>query len=413
MNKQPRAIVLGGTSPHISLIERLQKRGYFTILLDYYENPPAKAAADKHIQESTLDEEKVLTVAKEEAADLVISACVDQANVTACYVGEKLGLPIPYSYRTALEVTDKGLMKEKMVKNRIPTARHFYLNRESAIGDMDLTYPVMVKPADACGSAGVKKVLHPEELQGHLENALTVSRGNKAVVEEYKEGTEISIYSFIKNKKTHIVMATERFSITDGPEEVLKCYATLAPATLTKATEEKLITIIDKIVESFGIDNTALHVQAFIDGEDINIIEFAPRVGGGVSYQTILQNTGFDIIEATIDSYLGNEVSLDYTLPKEYYAVNIIYGHPGVFDHIVGQQQLLEDKVIEEFFQYKSPGMAIGSDKASSGRVGSFIVKARSKEELLEKTRIAMETFEVYDAKQTPLMRKDLFLQDL
>ena len=62
---KPKAIVLGGTNPHIELIENLKRRGYYTVLVDYYENPPAKHAADQHIQESTLDLEKVLQIAKD------------------------------------------------------------------------------------------------------------------------------------------------------------------------------------------------------------------------------------------------------------------------------------------------------------------------------------------------------------
>ena len=46
-----KAIVLGGTEDHIKLIELLKNRGYFVILIDYYKNPPAKKAADLHIQE--------------------------------------------------------------------------------------------------------------------------------------------------------------------------------------------------------------------------------------------------------------------------------------------------------------------------------------------------------------------------
>ena len=125
------AIVLGGTVPHKYLINNLKERGFYTILIDYYSNPPAKTDADEHIQESTLDKEKVLEIAKNRNASLVISGCVDQANVTACYVSEKIGLHVPYSYETALRVTDKKLMKEGMVKAGIPTANYQLVTEEN------------------------------------------------------------------------------------------------------------------------------------------------------------------------------------------------------------------------------------------------------------------------------------------
>jgi len=121
------AVVLGGTSPHAELICRLQKRGYYTILIDYLDNPPAKAVANLHVQESTMDMEMVYQVAKQYNADIVISACVDQANITACYADEKLGLPHPYSYELASKITNKGYMKQVMFEHGIPTSRYIYL----------------------------------------------------------------------------------------------------------------------------------------------------------------------------------------------------------------------------------------------------------------------------------------------
>ena len=42
-------IVLAGGSDQIALINELKKRGHYTVLVDYFENPPAKMYADKHI----------------------------------------------------------------------------------------------------------------------------------------------------------------------------------------------------------------------------------------------------------------------------------------------------------------------------------------------------------------------------
>ena len=59
-NDKPVALVLGGTNPHRALIEKLKIRGFYTVLVDYFENPPAKNIADEHEKESTLDIQKVL-----------------------------------------------------------------------------------------------------------------------------------------------------------------------------------------------------------------------------------------------------------------------------------------------------------------------------------------------------------------
>ena len=61
-----KALVLAGGIPQIELIKELKRRGYFTILADYYENPVAKPYADKFYQESTLDLEMIEKIAVEE-----------------------------------------------------------------------------------------------------------------------------------------------------------------------------------------------------------------------------------------------------------------------------------------------------------------------------------------------------------
>ena len=109
MNHPKTAIVLGGTVPHITLINKLKERGYYTILVDFLDSPPAKEYADEHIQESTLHKEKIVEIAKARGAEIVISTCVDQANSICCYVGEQLNLPHPFSYEVSLDVTDNPL----------------------------------------------------------------------------------------------------------------------------------------------------------------------------------------------------------------------------------------------------------------------------------------------------------------
>lgn len=409
------AIVLGGTSAHIALIKNLQRRGYYVILADYLDNPPAKATANEHVKASTLDQDEIYKLAKEREAKLVISACVDQANITACYVMERLGLTVPYSYETAVAITNKGEMKRRMVAHGIPTSEYVYIDRDTDLSMLKLPpYPVMVKPADCNSSSGVKKAENYEEMRVFLKQAMQYSRNSRAVIEEYVKGIEVSVYAFVKEKKAHIIMVSQRMSVIEGKQQVLKCYATLAPAPISEIAYKKLEEAATKIAEAFSLDNTPLHVQALIEGEQINIIEFAPRVGGGISYKTIYENTGFDIIDATVNSYLNRPVQLTNHVPRWFYTVNLIYAVPAIFDHIEGQEDLMERQVIEGVYYHKTRGMQIGEERAASARVGAFLIKAETMGELKEKTREAIANLEVYSDKNQKIMRKELnILRDL
>ena len=54
-----KILVLAGGADQIALIKELKWRGHITILIDYFQNPPAKNYANKHIVASTLDIEMI------------------------------------------------------------------------------------------------------------------------------------------------------------------------------------------------------------------------------------------------------------------------------------------------------------------------------------------------------------------
>ena len=409
MDKKPIAIVLGGTNPHIALLQNLKNRGYYTVLIDYYENPPAKNFADEHLIESTLDQEQVLEISKNLNADLIISACVDQANVTACYVAEKLGLSAPYSYETALKVTNKVLMKQEMVKARIPTSKFIFVDYNDEIRNPKLRFPLVVKPADSNGSNGVRKANNHKELLTYLDFALKISRNKKAIVEEFKEGIEVSIDCFIKNRTPYILLIRQKFNMEIELGAVMQSPGSFAPSKVSRVVSNKIQKYAEIITKSFGLDNTSLLIQALIKDDEVTIIEFAPRVGGGLSYRTIELITGFDIVDATINSYLGKETVINLINTYLFCSTNIVYAKPGFFDKITGYKKLKEDNIIENFYHYKTKGMEIGSDMSTRSRIGAFLVIANDKKELLRKMKIAVDQLEVHDLDGKNIMRNDIY----
>lgn len=408
-NDKPVAVVLGGTFPHRELLRNLRGRGYYTILVDYYEMPPAKDQADEHIRESTLDRLAVLEIAKRHNARLVITTCVDQANVTACYVAEKLGLTRPYSYDIALTVTNKILMKSRMLEHGIPTSRYVRTKEPDDCDKHDLTYPLVIKPADSNSSRGVSRSDHPEDTRRFVQSALQLSRSREALIEEFKTGREISFDSFVENGTVHILIARERRKIVAGMADIQQIYGSFWPAELPQSTLTKLKEIAENIARVFRLDNTPLMVQAIVDGSDVNIIEFAPRIGGGENYRIIRMATGYDVVDAAVDSFLGVSPALKYDVPTRFFADNYLYVKPGVFGNIGGADDLLEKGVIEYLATYKARGASIGNEISSNNRVGAFTVSSRNIKGLQARLRDAINHVEVFDLDGKPIMRRDIY----
>lgn len=404
---QKRAIVLGGTSPHIELINKLKNRGYYVILVDYLNNSPGILFADKFVQESTLDLEKVLQVAEDEKVDLVISTCIDQANSTCCYVAEKLGLPHPYSFETSLNVTDKGRMKTIMRNNNVPTSAFQVV---SSVDDVDweaVSYPAVVKPVDCNSSKGVHKVDSQEEAIKYIVEDIEISRTSTAIIEGFNKGVEIQVDCLNCNGKTHVLMTRQKKKIESTEKMVLQSSGSIIPAVLSNYLFERAQAIAKSISDAFELKNTPFFYQAIVTENGISVIEFAPRIGGGLSSYLIKEIAGVDIIDVAIDSFLGNSIKFE-SINKidKYFSTNLLYMQPGVFDHIEGFNELKDNEIVKEVFTMKEKGTHIDADMRSGNRIGAFIVMADNVDDINKNECLAYETIKIIDANGTNAIKR-------
>lgn len=403
------AIVLAGTNAHIELINKLRSRGYYTILVDYNENPLAKTYADAHIRESTLDKETVLEIAKTSKAKLVISACVDQANSTACYVAETMGLPAPYSYETSIQVTNKAVMKKKMAQAGILTPKYLITGENKSFEDSCLNFPLVIKPVDSNGAKGVKKVFNRVQCKDAIDHAIKVSRSRKVIMEEFIEGDNVDLISFVRNGKAHMLMTRFRCIIKSTEYSAMQYYRSLIPAQISETAKKRMIDTATSIASEFGLLNTSLEVQFIVKNDDAYVIEFAPRVGGGLSFRTVPLITGFDTLEATIESYFGLQSKIEVKPITKYYSENNIYTKGGQFGHITGLDNLCANSVVDLYYYYKQKGEIIGSKFESKDRVGSFVASDVNFDELNAKLRKTIDDIQVFDIENKPIMCKKIY----
>lgn len=399
MMDKPVAIVLGGTAPHVLLVNKMHERGYYVVLVDYLPNPPAKKVADEHVQASTLDKEQVLTIAKERGASLVISTCIDQANSVCCYVAEKLGLPHPYSYETSLYVTNKGLMKSRMKEYDVPSSSYLLTKSVDGVDWNAVSFPCVVKPVDCNSSKGVHRADSIEEAKPFVAEALNLSQTGEAIIEGFCAGDEIQVDCVALEGDADVVMTRSKVKSPGRNEAVLNSFGSIVPAQVSDKVLPKLKQIAVNIAKGFGLRNTPFFYQAIVSDEEVNVLEFAPRVGGGLSYYMIKNFVGFDAVEAAVDSFLGRPISRNYHAPEKYYRTCLLYSSPCTFDHIEGMEELKTEGIVRECFITKSKGDVIDGDMRSSNRVGSFILEAETMQELQKCLAVCRSRISVIDNK--------------
>lgn len=389
-----KILVLAGGSDQIALIQELKKRGHETILVDYFQNPPAKNYASKHIVASTLDVDRVKSIAIEENVDLVCTACTDQALLTMAKVSEDLGLPCYISYKTALNVTNKSYMKNVMMQHDIPTAKFKILDKLDLSAVSDFSFPVVVKPVDCNSSKGVKRVDCIEEFPKYLKEAIEYSRTKTAIVEEFKTGDEISADFYIENGIAKYLSATNSFKIPNR-----NSFTILGSSypVIDDIQKEKLIKIAGDIAMAFNLDNCPLLIQLIIKGNEMNVIEFSARMGGGSKYKLIEVLSGVDIMSKYVDRILGSYPVITPAKQVNFCKMIYSYCYPGILEHIEGLEELKQNKIIDEYFVYKTKGMEISKCETSGDRPLGYLVTATTKEELQHKIALADKSIQVLD----------------
>ena len=349
----------------------------------------------------------------------MISTCVDQANVTCCYVAEKLGLPKPYTYATALNVTDKVRMKQMMVDNGIPTAHHYQISSLSDFDDGILRYPIIVKPADANSSKGVRRIDKNDiNTLSYINEALKISRNGKAIIEEFIVGREIGADCMIINHKAHIIMTRERRKINKNNHDAIQqIYGSFWPANLTEQNIEQLQLIAQRIAHAFNIDNAPLMMQTILADDSFNVIEFGARIGGGDNYQIIEELTGYDIIQNSIRSFLGEPIEvldLKAERPKllmDNYLYVVQPSTPNQEEQVFGHIEYndIARNTFEYEKVYRRKGDTVGYKISSNNRVGCFVVSGTTEKELLTKQLTVLQNMEVFDINNNPILRKDFY----
>ena len=400
-----KILVLAGGADQIALINEFKARGHETILVDYFENPPARLYADKHIVASTLDVERVKEIAIDQKVDLITTACTDQALLTVANVSEQLGLPCYLSYQTGLNVTNKSYMKNVLFANNIPTAKFVILDKVDLDAVKDFSLPLVVKPVDCNSSKGVKRIDDIADITKYLEEAIKLSRTKKAIVEEFKTGKEISVDYYVEGCEAKLLCATTSLKIKNSKSFTILCSD--YPA-INEEQEELLKVIGNQVAKAFGLKDCTLFIQMIANGTDVNVIEFSARMGGGSKYNLIRVLSGVNIMSKYVDLVLGGKPSVSPSNLVKFCKMVYLYCNPGVFDHIEGLEELKQQGIIDSYFEYKTKGMEISHAETSGDRPAGYLITAETADALQEKLNYVDSHIKVVSDKGEDIMLHNL-----
>ena len=250
-----RLLLLGGSRYLIPVIRAAHALGHEAITCDYLPDNPAHSYSDAYHDVSILDREGVVRVAQEVRADGIMSFATDPGVVTAAYACERLGLP-------TCPLASVEVLQDKDRFRRFLQENGFAAPRSAGCGSMEeavrksggLRWPLIVKPVDCYSSRGVRKVENYDELVSAFENAKNYSRTGTAIVEEFIDGSELSVDIYVESGKVNILCIRSLDKIPNS-EKFIICRGNY-PAKISEKARNRVQEVAQKMADAFGLKDT-------------------------------------------------------------------------------------------------------------------------------------------------------------
>lgn len=299
-------MILGAGQLQVPIIQKAKSKGLKVVVVTPGKDEPGVEFADAIVPLDVKDEEGILEAARKYEIDGITTDQTDLPVRTAAYVADNLGLP-SIGYEIGCLFTDKFLMCEKCSELGIPVPAYKLVRTNDEAVDFynEIGGKMILKPVDSQSSHGVNLVETAEDVALYFDEAKMYSRNGQVLLEEYIEGEEYSIDSYVVDGKCHTLAIGQYhpFSV----DNTFSSYETVYPANIDSTTEEILKKANEKVVSGFGLKHGRTHGEFIISGGGIPyLIEIAARGGGSFfSSDDIRYVTGFGTEDFLIDFALG------------------------------------------------------------------------------------------------------------
>lgn len=309
------------------------------LVLDSDVNCPCSVVADSVITGSSKDCDTVLAFGKK--CDILILE-FEHVNIEALYELEKQGKKIFCQPKHLEIIQNKGLQKEFLQKNNIPSAGFFMVENRDDLEQKNINFPVIQKTFfDGYDGGGVQKISKKSELKtafdapSIIEECIKIQKEFSLICGRDAFGNTF-FYPLVEqffHEKTHIVDCV------------------VSPASIPEKIQSQADDIGKKILKHFdGVGMWA--IELFEDeNEKILVNEIAPRahnsghqsIEGNVTsqfaqYMRLCLGYPAGSTEVTAHSLTYNLLGSEgFTGKPLYKGLSEIFSLPNVYPHIYGK----------------------------------------------------------------------------
>ena len=383
-----KIMILGGSRYALPVIEAAKKLGIYTITADYLPDNIAHKYSDEYANVSIIDKEATLEVARRLHIDGIMSFGCDPGVVTAAYVAEKMGLPNVGPYESVCILQNKGRFRQFLTEHEfnVPTAKG-YKDVNKALDEIEMFHwPVIVKPTDSAGSKGVTRVNNPDELKKSIEYALSYSRSNEFIIEDFitQHGFSSDTDSFsVDGELKFVSFNCQRFDANAINPYTPAAYSW--PSSMSTEHQEELKNEIQRLIKLLGMRTAVYNIETR-EGTDgkAYIMEVSPRGGGNRLAECLRYATGVDMITNMVKYSVGMPIDCIEQKPYDGCWAEIILhsDKPGIFKELWVSDEIIGN-VYERDLWIKEDDH-VGGFEAANEAIGTLVLKFDSQEKIEE-----------------------------
>lgn len=303
--KHKKILILGANPETVSLIQKAQEMGIYTIVTDYDPNAYAKRYADEAVDIDAVDVDALEEFARREQVDGIVVGVAEALLPTYCQLCERLHMPCYSTQEVFQMMVRKDYFKDKCREYSVPTIREYTIDQPD-----EIKFPVIVKPVDSCSSKGIRICHNREELDEAISYAISFSRSGKYLIEEYMTGDEVISYYVMQERKPIFVGMCDRYTYQDKSDLVQLPTSYIYPSRHIESYIKNTDSSVKDMIRGLGLANGSIFFQCFVDQDGVvRIYEPGYRLNGAQEHLLISQVSEIDAKELYINLALTGKVA--------------------------------------------------------------------------------------------------------
>lgn len=303
-----RLLILGGNNMSKEIVRKARMMGVYTIVTDWYDTvkSPVKLMADSYWNESIEDYDKLSVLIKDNKVDGVLTGFTDSYLLPYQRICEMNNLPC-YGTRDQFDIfTNKDKYKALCRQYNVPTIKEYSINEDY------ISYPVLVKPVDGSGSRGITICHDRKELNDAYQKAIDSSKQKKALIEQYIEGREVTVFWLFVDGRYYLTAIGNRHvkHNQDGniiPLPVGYTFPSVVLPKYQKEVEEN----VKRMFASVGVKDGMMFMQCKVKDGSCLVYDIGYRLSGSIEYKILESVYGVDPLEMLIRFAVSGNMTKD------------------------------------------------------------------------------------------------------